>query len=114
MKNLTNIEKEFNGKIYNLINNNTVLKGKFIDKNLVTCTMIASFEDIETGEFTEPELILDIKNGLYNESELTDFFEKNENEEFEVHIQNPATGDYIVTFFCPDAVYSLKIQIFYL
>ena len=51
MKNLTNIEKEFNGKIYNLINNNTALKGKFIDKNLITCTMNASFEDIETGEF---------------------------------------------------------------
>ena len=84
------------------------------DKSNPTFSMNASFEDFEAGEFTEPELILNIKDGLYNESELADFFEKYENEEFEVKTSSPSEGDYLVTFGCPDAVYSIKIQIFYI
>lgn len=100
-----------NAKLFNLIKIHSTFSGN-IDSNMSTILMTASFEDSETGEFTDSEVIADPSMNLYNESELDEFFLKLDNEDFEIKEVKEEGFDSLI-FGCPDSVYGIKIQNMY-
>ena len=79
------------------------------DLNAVTLKVNASFE--YEGEFTEPELIVNAFNNELNEEEVKNMLEMFEEEMFEEVTLKCKNEDYIITAGCPEAVYSLRLQV---
>lgn len=90
-------------------NNFATLKPTLFDMNVATLKVNASFE--YEGEFTEPELIVNVYDNVINEEEVSNMIEMFEEDMFEEVNFKSENDDYIITAGCPDAVYSLKLQI---
>lgn len=96
--------------IKNLFTSNfATLRPSLFDMNIATLKVNASFE--YEGEFTEPELIVNVYDNEVNEEESLNMIQMFEDDMFEEVNFKSENDDYIITAGCPEAVYSLKLQI---
>lgn len=96
--------------IKNLFTSNfNELKPTVYDLNEVTLKVNASFE--YEGEFTEPELIVNVFDNMINEEEVKNMLDMFEEEMFEEVNCKCVNDDYYIIAGCPEAVYSLKLQV---
>jgi len=96
--------------IKNLFTSNfATLRPTLFDMNAATLKVNASFE--YEGEFTEPELIVNVYDNAINEEEVSNMIQMFEDDMFEEVNLKSENDDYIITAGCPEAVYSLRLQI---
>ena len=97
-------------QIKNIFTSNfATLKPTLFDMNVATLKVNASFE--YEGEFTEPELIVNVYDNVINEEEVSNMIQMFEDDMFEEVTYKSVNDDYIISAGCPEAVYSLKLQI---
>jgi ribosomal protein L16 Arg81 hydroxylase len=97
-------------QIKNLFTSNfATLSPRVYDLNAATLKVSASFE--YEGEFTEPELIVNVYDNVINEEESATMIQMFNDDVFEEVNFKSEKDDYIITAGCSEAVYSLRLQI---
>ena len=97
-------------QIKNIFTSNfATLKPTLFDMNVATLKVNASFE--YEGEFTDPELIVNVYDNVINEEEVSNMIQMFEDDMFEEVTFKCEKDDYIISAGCPEVVYSMKLQI---